>query len=66
MFKKKNPFKASDINLNNHKNITRLILIYLYSVSEQTQNRYKIQKLKEKISFEKIKCSDFIIYKKIK
>ncbi|WCA22615.1 Wadjet anti-phage system protein JetA family protein [Candidatus Phytoplasma oryzae] len=63
MLKQKNPFKASEMILDNNKNITRLILIYLYSHSNKEKNKYKIQNLKKKIFCKKIIFYDFLIYK---
>jgi hypothetical protein len=65
LLKTNNPFKASDIILNNNKNITRLILIYIYSFSnkEKKNNIYKIKKLNKRITCNKINFNDFLIFK---
>ncbi|KAB8122021.1 MAG: hypothetical protein BGWL_c0720 [Candidatus Phytoplasma cynodontis] len=64
ILKTKNPLKASDINLENNKNITRLILIYLYSHSTKEKNNYKIKRLNKKVYCKKVKFYDFLIFKK--
>lgn len=64
ILKTKNPLKASDINLENNKNITRLILIYLYSHSTKEKNNYTIKRLNKKVYCKKVKFYDFLIFKK--
>lgn len=60
---KKTPLKASELLLKDYQDVSRLILIYLYSKSSSYKNIYKVQKMNNKVSIFNINFSDFLIYK---
>lgn len=64
MLKQKNPFKGSEIILNNNRDISRLILIFIYSKSSDKKNIYRIVPLRQKVTCNNISFSDFLIFKK--
>jgi hypothetical protein len=59
----KNPFKGSEMVLNNNRDISRLILIFIYSKSSVKKNIYHIQPLNKKVICNNISFSDFLIFK---
>ncbi|MFR0367994.1 Wadjet anti-phage system protein JetA family protein [Candidatus Phytoplasma palmae] len=63
----KNPFKASEMSLSNDKDISRLILIYLFSGSVfKNNNIYQIQALNQRVTCNNVTFSNFLIFLKPK
>ncbi|MBP3059382.1 hypothetical protein FEF22_001110 [Texas Phoenix palm phytoplasma] len=63
----KNPVKASEMSLKNDKDISRLILIYLFSGSVfKNKNIYQIKTLNKRVTCNNVTFSNFLIFLKLK
>ncbi|MEZ0180141.1 Wadjet anti-phage system protein JetA family protein ['Camptotheca acuminata' phytoplasma] len=59
----KQSIKASQLTIQDHKDISKLILIYLYSQKNSSKNIYQIQSLKQQVNNNYLRFSDFLIFK---